>query len=250
MTSPTTSPPRAVSTLTAPQRFVGHIRYALSGVLGDARTPVEIWATRFHVGAATDVVSLPPETQTENDVTLIKNWFGAPATHISNVATLTNVTISWIGQNGKVPLDGNGAFSQRKYPIAPGIGGGGGTNTNPFQTAAVCSLMSLRAGLTGRGRMFLPVPSLATQANGQVGPIYMQEMADSLTTLFQGINAGYSPGAGNTGKVCIASAGSLKQGLAPANVPVTRVRCGLVLDTMQSRRNKLREAYILAAATL
>lgn len=249
MTSPAPSQTTPVPPLRSSQTFVSHLRYALSGTLGPAGAATEIWATRFHMGGATDTVSLPSDAVLAGDVAFIQAWFSRGDSHISSVAALTNITVSHIGQNGKTPTDAAGAFAQKKFPLTAPLKGGGGDGVLPFQIAAVLSLSTARSGPTGRGRMFVPTPNVPIATTGLVDAAYCQSMANSLTQLFTDLNSvpvGTSTPRGE--RVCVASGGSVKHAVAPANVPVTHVRCGRVLDTMRARRNGLPELYAVGAS--
>src|SRR5688500_3802927 len=89
---------------------------------------------------------------------LIETFFEDPNTLISSAAQLTTIKISTILPSGLVRKDPvTGAYMQRVYNMNNVFGNGVGAR-HPFQVANVVSLLTTRAGRSGKGRMYLPAP--------------------------------------------------------------------------------------------
>lgn len=137
---------------------------------------------------------------------------------------LRSVKVSDIGTDGK--LIGNAA-------VHVGLTAGA-TNSGQFppQVAIVASLGTGLRGSTHRGRVYIPLPSVSLTDSMQVDEASRGNIELQFKTFLDSVNAQY---AGQMG-VCVASSKGF-------NTKVTGVRVGDVLDTMRSRRRKLKEAY-------
>jgi len=218
----------------------------VSGILGTTANPREIFTTGFSLAVAESSGGqwgLPTEAQmAASDSAIVAAWTGV-GFGIASSALITEIRYSAINGEGKVALNDAGAYMQVKRPRNFDFGGGG-TPVHPFQVATVLTLETARSGATGRGRMFLPAPAATVGAFGQVTAASADATAAASKTLLDNVNAAMRNGAPAVPmRVCVASAGSIKQGQVPHNTPVTGVRVGLVLDTIRTRRNRLREDY-------
>lgn len=105
------------------------------------------------------------------------------------------------------------------------------TGTTPNQCAIVVSKQTGFAGSRNRGRMFLPPPGIGSLTSaGRLD-------AAALAGLVAGITAWKNSLIGDGFTPCLVSRSQ------NANVVITTLRIGNVIDTVRSRRNNLVEAY-------
>ncbi len=160
---------------------------------------------------------------------------------IGSNAILTRVRAAHIGLNGKTLLTTEGAYQQADEVTQ--VAGAGVPSNTPYQVALTVGLQSDRAGVLGRGRFYLPAPSL--MPNFVTGVLSTADQGSYATRAKEFVNAMNTAAQANVSGsfVAVASGGSLLQNQAPAVSRVTSVRVGRVLDTMRSRRNALPEQY-------
>ena len=228
--------------------YVPHLRVTLVGTLGLVAVPLEIFSTGFSMGRAGGTLGLPNARAMELAAGAIEGFWKNSSQFISSAAILRTVVFSVIGANGKVPLNADGSFQQLRRNYDAGIQGASGGPIPPFQVSWVATLQTNRVGLTGRGRMFLPLPTAPVQADGTCRENEIGPMTTGIRDLVRGVNESLNLNQSEE-KVCVASQGSVKKGLAPANLEVTSIRGGMILDTMRSRRSKLKERYHVSAIT-
>jgi hypothetical protein len=154
-------------------------------------------------------------------------------------------------------LNGEG-ITTRQYEAAPTTAktGGTGGQAMPNQAAVVVSLVSSRAGRTGKGRFYVPAVGLPIgtlladrMIAGQVSAI-----VTSVKTLLDGINTDLGANPGGGVKLAIQSAtaaaivfdadGSLAE--YDGSV-ITGFRVGNVIDTQRRRRSSVAETYTTAS---
>jgi len=115
--------------------------------------------------------------------------------------------------------------------VAAADAGSSSTGTCPPQLAICVSKITGFAGSRNRGRMFLPTPDVSALTTlGRLS-------ATARTNLAAGITAWKNSLIGDGFTPCLVSASQ------NANVIITTLRIGDVLDTIRNRRGSLAEAY-------
>jgi hypothetical protein len=222
--------------------YVPHLKVILSGTLGNDQPSPEIFALGFAIGGPTPVVSLGPQAAWDTARAAITSWWGAGATLVNPAARITTMKLAFMDTAGHVATNGDGSFAQYKNEGLSIPGGGPAGPLHPPQVAMAVSLYSNRVGAVGRGRFYLPLPSIEVAAS-TLGIARPDQQAVVNSTLSMLTAVGAALGGADSG-VCVASGGSVKHALAPANYRVTRIRVGAALDTIRARRGKVSEAYV------
>lgn len=221
-----------------------HARLTWSGTFGSTTSPAEIWA----FGLNTE----PLDVAVFEAQTLVAALSTAWSTHLSPIMStdvaLTNVRAAAVAETGLVQRTAAGAYMQRDSGTSdtgdqpPSVG-----TRMPISTALCVSLMTPRAGVTGKGRFFLPFPAQTPiEADFRISTSRIAALADACKGFVNAVNAATAaaqPGGTLSGQVVVASGGSVIEGLPPTLTQVTGIRVGRVPDTMRSRRGALREGY-------
>jgi hypothetical protein len=213
-----------------------HNRITMSGFFGTSTAPVEIWSWSLNAefGGLSDTAA-----KTAAATTLAGNWLTRFGALQRGSTVLTRVRIASVGADGLVRTNTSGAYEQGDWN-GQNAGTGAGGVEMPLQTACCVSLLTARAGATGKGRFFLP--QLAKSLDGAF--LYQAGDCTLVATAARGfitdVNAVLSAG-GTPLKVVVASSKGYL-------TPVTQVKVGRVPDTMRSRRNAMAESYVLSAA--
>jgi|GEM_PF-6232599 len=165
--------------------------------------------------------------------TVVTDASAAFSTHVA----LSGVTVRSLDSRG-LTVDQADAS-----PLTSGVGIG--PVTLPNQCAIVASLLTARAGRTGKGRIYLPALGASYGSTGDgtlasnVTAIYatrMKELIDSLNTAL-----GALP---NTPKIGVQSKTASSQlGGSYTGAAITSVRVGSIVDTQRRRRASLTEVY-------
>jgi hypothetical protein len=214
--------------------FQSHWRLTCSGVLGTSSSAEERFS--FGVSLADDMgggdadrVIQPNDGQFDDMVTDTTAFFGRAASQIAPHCRLTEVKLAKIGPDGRYLED----------PFIAAVSQVGAGNFNivyPPQVALAVSLNTSRRGATGRGRFYLPCPTVGLSTDTMVGDINgANSCRDSVKTWLDALNNEPGIDVVNFG-VCVASSKGY-------NTAVTSVRVGRVLDTIRSRRRSLGEGY-------
>lgn len=214
-----------------------HTRITFSGVFGSPTAPVEVWA--FNLCAPPNIAGAN-EGQMFSTLGqgLVSAYTTSIASHQSSDVVLTRVRVAAVKPDGRVEQTTAGAYVQGDTAASVvGVMSAASNIRYPLQTALVISLMTARAGATGKGRFFLPFPVGAT-ALGTDFRIADAQMAGYVTRAKTFLNACKT--ALGTDLVVASTKGYL--------TPVTGVRIGRAPDTMRSRRGALLEGY--SSATL
>lgn len=222
--------------MTYASRFM---RVTISGILGPAATPKEIWSnsisfavnapqptTRFQMGQYADAFRVPIETF----------YTGMCTSQVG----VTNVRASMLGDDGKTLRDVDGAYlhadsASTVRGVVTGV-------AHAFQVALAISLGSAAEGANARGRFYVPCPGYGVSASGGLSATQQTEIAGKASTLLGDMNA--VAGSGSDVYAIIASQGSPLRAVPPKHYPVTHVRVGAAFDTVTRRRNDLAEAYV------
>lgn len=214
--------------------YVPHNRITLSGIFGALAAPVEEWSWSFATAPSTSgepgaMIALATE---------VMSLYG---THMAPMfgpnVVLTRTRAAAINESGHVPQTADGQYLQGDN-VTTKVGTGSQVGQPILQQALAVSLVTPRAGASGKGRFFLPAT---------VHPV----------------GTGYTLASTNTQAVATAAAAFLS-GVANSNAfvggilvcsykgfasPVTGVRVGSVPDTMRSRRGRLTEIYATGVVT-
>ncbi len=212
--------------------FINHLRLTLSGEFqGHSNAAVyERFSFRVNMSDPGDVSSSRFSADGLADVVAdCTAFFGSPGAAISADCRLREVKWAKIGPNGLYRAD----------PLIAAVntpGGGGPGLRYPPQIALAVSLQSATRGPRGKGRFYLPGPSLAFDpSDALIAAAAAGGVRDAATAWLNNLNAW--PGIdANDPKVTIASTSGI-------NSDVTGVRVGRALDTIRSRRGDLPEGY-------
>lgn len=208
-----------------------HTRVTFTGVVGTAAAPLERWAFGLnfpHDAIPGDATAIVADGVASDCATAYGTYINLG---MGNDIELTGVKVSRIAATGLVERRGDGSLIQGEW--AGDYEGLAAPKNYPLQTALCVSLVTSRAGATGKGRFFLPFPSYdlasdkrLTEADATdfltngVKP-FVNELATILT---------YAP-------QVVSSKGYMSE--------VTGLRLGRVPDTMRSRREDLAEGYVV-----
>jgi hypothetical protein len=212
--------------------YAQHIRMTVTGRFDTSANfgeDFEGWSYRLNLSDPATAADPVDEAGTAADMANdVLAFHVDPVTRISNVARLREVKFARIGADGKYISD--------PRILTFDAPGGGGALKYPTQIACAVSLLTARRGGTGRGRIYLPAPTLSLGGNtGRVVDSEQQALAVRVQTFLNNLNNGSGVGAPEP-RVVIASTRGY-------NSDVTGCRVGQVLDTMRSRRTSILENY-------
>lgn len=215
-----TSPDRAEDAAErGPRTYAPFTRLTASGSLGNLNGGVESWAINLSFAR----VAAPTQAMVDNAFANVGAFISGQGsrTHIS--CRLRQVKLSQIDAAGH--LVGNALVHTGV------VAGGFNSDVHPPQIALVVSLGTNSRGSQNRGRVYLPQPSVSVDPNTLTIPVADRDAVEGaflimLTNLAQTLG---------TRPVIASTKGH--------NTEISRVRVGLVLDTMRSRRRKVQEAY-------
>jgi hypothetical protein len=212
-----------------------HIRFQCAGQFGPVGGAWEIFSYGLSVGGA-GAVSAGADVLEDACQDLI-DFHVRQATGISSTARLTSIKAAY------VQADGTWQGAEAAYEVTGSWPGGAVNNGSEMphapQVALAVTLRTASNTPRTRGRFFLPAPAWGSlSADGLVAEVQAGSTAGSVVQLIQALNnqPGFDQG---DDRVIVASTFG-------ANTPVTSVSVGRVLDTIRSRRNALREAYVSA----
>lgn len=208
-----------------------HTRLTWKGFFGAAGAPAEEW--QFSLGTLEDVTALTQAARTTLATALVTAWAATLANVTPNYCSLAGAEVRRIGADGLEPRGTDGAFSGQGFSES-GVtaGGSSGSAVYPPQCSMVVSLMTARAGATGKGRIFLPPPSanVDSTAGFLIPASDATAIRDEARNLIVALNA----------LVGLPIAVVSSKGYASE---VTGVKCGRVIDTQRSRRHRMPETY-------
>ena len=212
--------------------FANHIRLTLSGVFEGqvGQTPYEQFSFGVNLSDPGDISSSRFSPEGLADVVADSSaFFANGSARISGDCRLREVKLAKIGTNGLYRAD--------PLIAAVNVPGGAGPGLRyPPQVSLAVSLQSATRGPRGKGRFYLPGPSIAFDGgNAQMSLADVTAVRDAATAWISALNNW--PGVdANDPKVTIASSSGI-------NSDVTGVRVGRVLDTIRSRRGQIPEGY-------
>lgn len=161
------------------------------------------------------------------------------------VATVDGVTVREINTSGVTEV-------QHEAVPTTALGAGSLVQTMPNQCALAITLLTTRAGRTGKGRIYLPCIAMpATEYTGGVLlPSATNTVKAGFKILLDGINTDLATAAGTTLKLAVQSPTSAKKvfddnSLADYNgAVITGFKVGNVIDTQRRRRTSVPEIYL------
>lgn len=196
-----------------------HSRLTFSGLLGTVAAPFEEWSFRLNFSP----ITIGDVTEAET-AAAASAWSSTIASQSGGATRLREVKFARIGPDGLYTDD----------PVISEVDAGGtatGSLLYPPQVALAVSLDTDRRGPTGRGRIYVPNPTINVGATGRITAANATAAVTAAANFLNALN-----GIQNLGSVCIASSKGY-------NSLVTSVRVGDVLDTIRSRRNQISEVY-------
>lgn len=215
-----------------------HYRVTFSGVFGSSAAPTEEWnyGVSFSPGAEPYLVrdDLPDVATALKAV-----WAAHLQARTVTAATLTRVRVASVGPDGLVVRDSGGAYVQGDWDgVAVGTSAQG---PMPPQCALTVSLMTDRAGSTGRGRFFVAGPATGLGADLRMDTSGQTLWMTAVKAFLDGLNTAFQTF--TTSELVVASGGSSAQGLSPVLTPITSFRIGRAIDTQRRRRGDFEEDY-------
>lgn len=197
-----------------------HVKVTYSGVIGPILTPLEQWSFSINFDTGTLVAGLAEACKTA----FVNNVGARLATDVS----LTRTRVALMSDGTHVNQTAEGAYEQQDSIVT--FTGGGVPKKMPLQSALVATLLTGRAGPTGKGRIFLPWPDLDLVVTDRLlHPLDSQEIATKVKTMLTSLNA--LTGLGTA--VVASSKGYLS--------PITGVKVGRRPDVLRSRARSQRE---------
>lgn len=153
----------------------------------------------------------------------------------ANFVVLDSVRVAEIDGLGRVKRNADGSYRQSDSTGAAILGSGATSVTYPYQTAVCVSLVTARAGATGKGRFFLPqtIHQVAT-TDARLTSANASAIATAAKAFVNAVQT-----AAGSNILVVSSKGYASN--------VTAVKVGRALDTMRSRRENLPEEYVQLA---
>lgn len=204
--------------MTSPGPGTPYTQVTVSGVFGSAAAPIEIWSWSLKFEGAETINDEAASAFTVHDryVTHLAPLFPA------EIVT-TRVRVSQHEAGGLVRKNSDGAYIQGD-DVRVAAGTGGAANKLPLQTAVCVSLLTARAGATGKGRFFLPYTVHGINADYRLAAASTDAIATAVKGFINSITTLGRP-------VVVSSKGY--------RTPVVKIGVGRTLDTMRSRRSHL-----------
>lgn len=194
------------------------------------------WSIGFHVSAATNLASAIATTVADGFTDL---WDGVPS---GTNAVKTLYDIATVADDVLVTeLDGAlvHGVSQGQEPLT--LAGTASGDPLPPQVAVVGSKVSVLPTRRGRGRLYFPPPSVASDDGGRLATGDRDIYAAGLKNMFNVIRAA----AGGAYTTVIVH----KDFIPSAFTQFDQIKVGDVFDTQRNRRSKLKEAYTIETLT-
>lgn len=214
-------------------------RVIISGTIGLASTPAEIFSTGFALanGGSPELVDLLSDADMDDLDSLVTGWFSDGDTLINQRCHLTRVRHVVIGADGLYERTApGGPFKVKDRVHVTDVPGGRSTARHPSQVANVVSLLTVRPGRSGKGRMYLPCPTSVLDDDYRMPTSDRDACLGRTQTFLQAVNALTEP---SSMVVSVAAADG-------DHYPVASIRVGRVLDTQRRRRNAIGEDFSVA----
>lgn len=208
-------------------------RYTIGGTLFTS----ERWALTLNVIGDTPTPSVPTTAQVDAVAAAFKTHVLGINGGVSSRVGIDMVKAARIGADG---------LYMDPKPVLRSTTVTGGTGTGPYPpqvSLAVTLLGPNPRGAAGRGRVYLPGPAAAMQADGRISANDASNVANTFAAFINAMNDAVD------GNVAIVGAAT-DTGRGPARQSVTGVRVGRVLDTIRSRRSSFPEEPVTATTAL
>jgi len=202
----------------------------------------EQWTMGFWAGKVDGNAGAPSEAIANQIHNRVKTFFGHANSHISWAFVLDGIKIQHWNADGTLNK-GNTRFSAGIAAQA----GGEARNVPPQLALAVSFRGAIARGPGANGRMFVPGFVNIPTVSGHIEQNDVNGILGTATTMFNGINVDLATGGM---RVILASKGGKVPVTPPINVAVTQLRVGDVVDTIQRRRNGLRENFNTSVVTV
>jgi hypothetical protein len=206
-----------------------HTRCTFEGITGAVAAPLEHWSLNINFPADAEPADSAGPVADGVAAACKQAWVDTMGDHVTSDTHLTRVKVAHVNADGHVDVGPDGAYSQGVWE---GDEWGALTpRAMPLQTALCVSLVTARAGATGKGRFFLPWPGMDIDAvtkrltDAQVTTI-ATDARDLLNAL--AVIMTFAP-------QVVSSKGYMSEVIA--------VKVGRAPDTMRSRRSDLPEGY-------
>jgi len=213
------------------------IKLSVSGFLGGAAPGNEIWSWGLHFTGDLDFNSAQALVELDLDAVAqaAQLAHSSAGLALSGDAKLLTVKAAAVTTGGAYIGEARTSEPNGTTGVA-----GIGLRRPPNQIALVVSLRAdSNLGAATHGRFYLPLPTFAPGPNGRIDSSAVTSAIAVLKTMLDDMNSEFQAG-GEPARLCLMS----NVVLAPVKTrSVTRVLLGDVLDTMQSRRESLDEAY-------
>lgn len=199
----------------------------------------EGWSMGFWLGKV-NAHSGPPSVTDANLIhERIKAFFGHADAQISWAFVLDSLKLQY--------WSADGTLNKNETVFSEGIAAQAGAeqrNQVPQVALAVSFRGAVARGPGANGRMYIPGFVNIPTVSGHIEQSEVNALSAVAEDCFSGINADLVS-TGN--KLILASKGGVTPPAPPVNVEVTHLRIGDVVDTIDRRRNGLRENYTLTA---
>lgn len=204
------------------------------GTAGGAGEEIFSFGFRATGGLAFDAVTALGVLDVPAVAVRVGQYFESVDLHLHQDAWLYKVKVAALGTNGLYLTE-----AEEAEPAIGGLNGNDVATRHPNQIAlAISTGTATEIGRAVRGRFYLPLPASGINTNGLMDLARATSAASATASLFDDLNVLLQATPPEISELAIMSsvgAGTTK--------PITRVRCGRVMDTIRSRRNALQEEY-------
>lgn len=204
-------------------------------VLGHMYGGAEQWTCGFWLGNEGGDAGVPTTADANAIANRWKTFMQASSSLVSWAFVANGIKISQYGTDGKV-IKANTVFSTGGDLCVGGVQ----RNVPPQLALAVSFRGAFTRGPGANGRMYIPGIVNIPTATGHLDPGDMGPLSTALKTMFDGVNSDMN---GRGVYLVNNSKGGLHPVSSPQIMKVTSIRIGDVVDTIQRRRNGLRESY-------
>lgn len=188
------------------------------------------WSIGFHVSAVTGVAAALASAVADGFADM---WDGVPS---GTNAVKTLYDVATLADDVLVDeLESDNVHNAAQATSTLTLAGTGSGFPLPPQNAVVISKVSSLPSRRGRGRMYMPPPTVDTDDSGRLDTAARDIFAVGAKNMFTTI----STAAGGAYELVIVHPDFIPS----AFTAFTQVKVGDVFDTQRNRRNKLKEAY-------
>ncbi len=208
-----------------------HSLVTFSGDISSETQVYEQWS--FSLRCATDGLMTIAQAVT-NAAAARTAWINGIGVILPSQVRLNKVLVADVGAFDIWRQDAGGGYIKGESTSVTRATGAVGPQL-PLQSALAISLVTARAGSTGKGRFFLPLTQETLAADGRLNTARIGPIRSNAKAFINEINA-----IATLGNVVVSSSKGYESF-------VTGVRVGYVVDTLRSRRRSQLEAYSFEA---